>query len=67
MRSFLSSFNQQAHDHVSCREYVYDMLHLSDMRNNLDICIDPNLLSRLTGSLLEDNNNAKQEAIPLYN
>ncbi len=43
------------------------MLHLSDMKNNLNICIDSYLLSRLTGSLLEDNNNAKQEPILLYN
>lgn len=43
------------------------MLAWSDMRNNLNICIDFNLLSQLTASLLEDNNNAKQEPILLYN
>lgn len=43
------------------------MLHLSDMKNNLNICIDSHLSSQLTRSLPEDNNNAKQEPILLYN
>lgn len=47
-------------------EYV-QVLRLSGVKRNLNISIAPHLLSLLIGSLLEDNNNAKQEPIVLYN
>lgn len=37
------------------------MLHLSDVKNNLSIA--SHLLSQLTSSVPEDNNNAKKEPI----
>lgn len=43
------------------------MLHLNDIKNNLNISVHSHLLFQLTGSLLWDNNNAKQETILLYN
>lgn len=48
-------------------ENMYKLLHLSGMKHNLNISIPPHLLSPLIGSLLEDNNNGKQEPIVLYN
>lgn len=44
--------------------HVLDMLHQSDVWNNLNICIESNLLPRITASLEEDDNRAKQDSAP---
>lgn len=43
------------------------MLHLSEMKIDLIICMESHVSSLLIGFLLEDSNTAKQEPIVLYN
>lgn len=48
-------------------ENMYKLSHLRCVQHNLNTSIAPHLLSPLLGSLPEDNNNAEQEPIVLYN
>lgn len=43
------------------------MLYLSEVKIDLNICMESHLLSLLVGFLLEDGNSAKQEPVVLYN
>lgn len=43
------------------------MLHLSEVKIDLNVCMESHLLSLRIGFLLEDGNNAKQEPVVLYN
>lgn len=49
------------------RVRMYKLSHLCGAQHNLNTSIAPHLLSPLIGSLPEDNNNAEQEPIVLYN